>query len=90
MPSKLLGRTCSACAGDCCIGIIFHVPPGTEHNVAIDMSHRELKQITERWERDPNGTRCGSKTPEGCGIYATRPRLCKTYYCGGRYWRQKN
>jgi len=35
--------------------------------------------------RKPGGVTCANCTGKGCGIYETRPPVCRTYYCGWWY-----
>ena len=32
---------------------------------------------------------CYQKTVDGCAIQNNKPILCKSYFCGGKYWESK-
>lgn len=38
--------------------------------------------------KKPAGVVCPNCTGRGCGIYETRPQVCRDYYCGWRYTAQ--
>ena len=97
MPSK--GRTCKNCAGTCCtIGIAysfgdrkpkwFHGSHNIRHSTLLSLGAKEflLKDV-----KDYTGEIiCASFKENKCSCYDTRPALCKSYYCHGKYWKPKN
>ena len=88
MPDK--GQNCANCAGDCCTAVTFaRVTIPKLKKGFMDFSINELRALGYKeiyWIHDP----CAAKTREGCIIYDDRPQLCRSYYCHGKYWRQKN
>ena len=57
-------------------------------NDLMDYSLNELQALGLK-EAFKRHTPCAAKTWDGCLIYKDRPRLCRSYYCHGRYWQPK-
>ncbi|KON29843.1 hypothetical protein AC480_02395 [miscellaneous Crenarchaeota group archaeon SMTZ1-55] len=87
MPAK--GQWCANCAGDCCSIVTFEAetPPPPDSDL-MDYSVNEPRARGLKEAYKPLAP-CVAKTGEGCLIYEDRPRLCRSYYCHGRYWKPK-
>ncbi len=92
----LKGQTCVSCAGGCCRHMRFQLSDdfGEEfkksirQNGIMDIPYRELELmgITEIGFGEHF---CGQKTVDGCAEQDNKRILCKSYYCGGKYWEPK-
>ena len=81
------GQNCANCVGDCCSVVSFTgVTIPKLKNGLMDFSIKELRASGYKEIYLPHNP-CTAKTREGCIIYDDRPRLCRRYYCHGKYWR---
>lgn len=73
------GQTpCEICQGACCESLLFpHYGGETPQDEFLKARGRVLGPFIELETRCPHLASCGS-----CGIYATRPRVCREYAVG--------
>jgi len=75
-----MNEQCKECGGKCCKGLTFN---------AAELSELQLDLLATRCFSDAHGMlwvtcRCKHLLPDGgCGIYDTRPELCRAYKVGG-------
>ena len=87
MPSK--GQTCGNCAGDCCIMVSIQGLNAPElQKDPMNFTIKELKKSGYNTVFHVH-KQCSAKTSDWCLIYEYRPKLCRSYYCHGKYWRPK-
>jgi Fe-S-cluster containining protein len=90
-------RTCKECTGECCKGTVaYHkdsglsteerIKPGLSEN-PMDNSHAAILKAGYTECNDHHET-C-EHYENGCKIYSSRPLLCRTYYCHGKYFKRK-
>ncbi|MCW4040276.1 MAG: YkgJ family cysteine cluster protein [Candidatus Bathyarchaeota archaeon] len=86
MPRK--GQSCRNCAGDCCSYVSF-VQPDTSSPLHCDIMDHSVQELRQQGfhEVKKRHIPCPAKSVYGCSIYEHRPRLCRSYFCFGRYWR---
>ena len=80
------GQTCVSCVGTCCTAVTFiGVNNPQLAKDIMDSTVNELKALGYN-EIYRSHIPCVVKTKTGCSIYERRPRLCRSYYCRGKYW----
>lgn len=82
------GQSCRNCAGDCCSYVSFvqsDKASPLQCNI-MDYSVQELRQQGFH-EVKKLHLPCPAKSVYGCMIYEQRTRLCRSYFCFGRYWK---
>jgi len=92
MPAK--GQTCANCNGNCCYGFVIEMYD-EELKVmgddALEISAREhLRRGSIFHPHRLKDSVCVNKTIDGCRVYSSRPKFCRTYYCNGKLWQPKN
>ena len=83
------GQTCANCAGDCCSAITFmgeYVPPLKDGILSFSVKELKLMGYVELYNSHKS---CVEKMKKVCLIYDNRPKICRSYYCHGKYWRPK-
>lgn len=75
-------KICIECR-KCCVDVAFHTPYTNDREDVIDFYTVRGFEVTK--ERDGylmitvNNYPCPKLTPEGCGVYETRPEVCKKF-----------
>ena len=86
------GRTCANCDAPCCYRIVGYRAPGDRQakdalSKAITLySHNELLALGLFEATCPLGDKCFFLEAGRCSKEHHKPRLCRTYWCHGRYW----
>ena len=81
MPAK--GQSCANCMGDCCSTVSFTKVNG-QLNGVMGFTVRELEVLGYKEDFRLHKP-CIAKTRVVCTIYDNRPKLCRSYYCYGKY-----
>jgi Fe-S-cluster containining protein len=80
------GVSCSRCAAVCCRLTVVLMPGEAPPAHLVDVDERGLDVM----RRDPDGW-CSALDREHmrCGIYASRPAICRKFAMGGAYCRDE-
>lgn len=86
MPRKR--QSCRNCAGDCCSYVSF-VQSDTSSPLYFDIMIHSVQELHQQefQEVKKRHIPCPAKSAYEYSIYEHRPRLCRSYFCFGRYWR---
>jgi hypothetical protein len=86
MPRK--EQTCHNCAGDCC-SIVSFAQSDEASPLPYDIMAYSVHELFVQGFHEVKKPHvpCPAKATYGCRIYEHRPRLCRSYFCHGRYWR---
>jgi Fe-S-cluster containining protein len=81
-------QTCHNCAGDCC-SLVSFVRSDEASPLQYDITAYSVHELYVQGfhEVEKPHAPCPAKSTYGCRIYEYRPRLCRSYFCHGRYWR---
>ena len=94
------GQTCNTCNGNCCYNRVCidvsHIFPDIAQTYnakesIMSMSQQGLRKMGAKiWYIEP-GEPCSALDENNrCTIYKDRPRLCRSWWCGGKYWQPRN